>query len=241
MADASVLERLLEVQAHDTTIDQLRHRRSHLPQRAELERLGTAIAAVEGQLVPVHQRLDGLGRSQRRLEDEVAGLEAKASEAERKLGSGAVTAPRELQAMQESVESLRRRARSLEDELLEIMEESETVTARSDELTAERDRLDAEAGGLRAALAEAEVAIDGDLEREQSARADQASEVPAELLATYEKLRDRLDGIGVARLDGNRCTGCHLSLPATEIDQIKRQPPDAVVRHEECGRILVRA
>jgi predicted nucleic acid-binding Zn-ribbon protein len=31
-----------------------------------------------------------------------------------------------------------------------------------------------------------------------------------------------------------------LSLPATEVDAIRHAAPDAIVTHEECGRILVR-
>jgi predicted nucleic acid-binding Zn-ribbon protein len=31
-----------------------------------------------------------------------------------------------------------------------------------------------------------------------------------------------------------------MKLPATEIDRIKHQPPDALVHCDQCGRILVR-
>jgi predicted nucleic acid-binding Zn-ribbon protein len=43
----------------------------------------------------------------------------------------------------------------------------------------------------------------------------------------------------VARLAGARCGGCHLTLPATELDGIRRAPPDTVSRCEQCNRILV--
>ena len=35
------------------------------------------------------------------------------------------------------------------------------------------------------------------------------------------------------------CSGCHLTLPATEIDRIKKAPPDAFFTCDQCGRILV--
>ena len=43
----------------------------------------------------------------------------------------------------------------------------------------------------------------------------------------------------VRRRNG-RCSGCHLALPATEIDRIKREAPDTIVLCDQCGRILVR-
>jgi uncharacterized protein len=240
MTETPPLERLLEVQAHDTILDQLRHRRDHLAERGALADVMATISRVEADLVPVESRRDDLSRSQRRLEDEIASLEDRARDADEKLGSGAVSSPRELQALQDSVAALRRRQRELEDEVLELMEESESVTATAAALTAERERLDAEAGSLRAAIAEAEVAIDGEIAGEEDRRAEQAAGIAPDLLATYEKLRARLDGVAVARLDGHQCLGCHLSLPATEVDQIKRAPADTVHVHEECGRILVR-
>ena len=47
------------------------------------------------------------------------------------------TVPRELQALMEEADSLKRRQRSLEDELLEIMELAEPVTEQVVELEAQ--------------------------------------------------------------------------------------------------------
>ena len=47
-------------------------------------------------------------------------------------------------------------------------------------------------------------------------------------------------GIGAARLDGSRCLGCHLQIPAGEMVEVKAAPADAIVHCPECNRILVR-
>jgi predicted nucleic acid-binding Zn-ribbon protein len=45
--------------------------------------------------------------------------------------------------------------------------------------------------------------------------------------------------VAVARLVGNHCDGCHLTLPAMELDRIRHLPEDELVTCEQCGRILV--
>ena len=97
-----------------------------------------------------------------------------------------------------------------------------------------------ESAELRAAIANAESDIDAELATEEAARASAVASIPPDLLSLYENLRTRLDGIGAARLVRGSCSGCHLALPATEVDRIKRVPADEIVRCDQCGRILVR-
>jgi predicted nucleic acid-binding Zn-ribbon protein len=92
---------------------------------------------------------------------------------------------------------------------------------------------------LLATIAEAEVSIDAELATQTAQRADDASRLPEPLLSEYESLRARLGGVGAARLTGDLCGGCHLSLPAVEVDRIRHLPPDTLVHCDECGRLLV--
>jgi predicted nucleic acid-binding Zn-ribbon protein len=46
--------------------------------------------------------------------------------------------------------------------------------------------------------------------------------------------------VAAALLVNGRCGGCHLALPATEVDRLRKLPADALVRCEQCERILVR-
>lgn len=233
------LHLLLDVQDRDLVADQLRHRRASLPERVELAEQEAAIARLDAELAAVRDRLTELQRSQKRLEDEIATIEAKGEAESKKLYSGTVTSPRELQAMQEEIDALTRRQRGLEDDLLDLMEAAEPIAEEVDRLEARRDDLAATAAAIRSRIAEAEAEIDDELAGVAAARDEVAAQVAAELLATYDKLRERLGGIAVARLEGTQCLGCHISLPAAELDQVRRSAPDALVFHEECGRILV--
>jgi hypothetical protein len=231
---------LLAVQEHDTRTDQLNHRIETLPLRSDLAQLEDDVRAVDDQLVVAQRRRDELGRSQQRLEDEIASLTERANQAEKQLYSGSVTNPRELQALQDDVASIRRRIGQLEDDELEIMELVEPVDAERAQLTGERERLDAEGVRLRTALGEAESELAAQLAAVQAERDAAAAEVPDELWPEYDKLRARFGGVGIARLVGSTCQGCHLALPAVEVDRIRKLPLDEAVHCEECGRLLVR-
>jgi uncharacterized protein len=233
-------ESLLTVQEHDTRADQLAHRAETLPARAELAAVTERIGALDRDLAAVESRRGELSRSQQRLEDEIASLTERANQAEKQLYSGAVTAPRELQALQDDVASIRRRIGQIEDDELEIMELAEPVDAQRAELTAERDRLDGEATRIRTGLAEAEAEIEDQLAEVRAQRAEAAAGVPDELWPEYDRLRAHLGGVAIARLAGSTCQGCHLALPAVEIDRIRKLATDETVHCEECGRLLVR-
>lgn len=231
---------LLALQDLDTRIDQLRHRLAHLPDRARLAEVTAAARAAESDGADLTTRRHALLARQAELEAELAGIEDRRTSLDGQMRSGSVTAPRDLQAMVDQLAALKRRQSDLEDAELEVMEEVEPLDAR---LVAVQDLwvdLEARRDALTAAVAEAEVAVDADLQVALDARAEAARAVPGELAALYGRLRDRLGGVGVAHLTGSSCGGCHLALSASELDRIRRQPPDAVVMCEQCGRILVR-
>ena len=231
---------LLAVQEHDTHIDQLVHRNQTLPARAALADLQKQLAGVDGQMAGVDGRLAELGRSQQRLEDEIASMRERAAQADKQLYSGSTNNPRELQALQEDIESIRRRITKLEDDELDVMEATEPVDAERQKLAGKREQLDGVAEKLLAELAEAEAAIEGELVEVRAQRSAAAGKVPDELLTEYERMRKGLSGVAIARLVGTTCQGCHLGLSAVEVDRIRKLSLDDQANCEECGRLLVR-
>jgi predicted nucleic acid-binding Zn-ribbon protein len=241
----SPLEQLLVVQEHDSAADHLRHRRAGLPEREVLSRAQGEVAALEPQLADARERRDEVVREVKRLDDEGAAVSARAAEVEKTMYSGSVSSPRELQAMQADVEQLTRHRRTLDDRELALMERQELIDAEVVELEKRVDELQAQADTARAALVEQEAAIDAELAKEGEARGVAAGSVPSDLLALYEQCRSRSRGIGAARLVGNTCQGCRLTIPATEVDRIRRAAAggsDGPVFHcDNCGAILVPA
>ena len=234
------LDALLEVQSLDTIADQLRHRREHMPERSELADRNAKLSDHEARASEVQRERDAISASEKRLEDEIALVTEKAKGADHKLYSGTVNVPRELTALQDEIASLQRRKHQLEDQELDLMEQAEPLDATLAEIATARSTLDADAITLSAAIAEAEASIDEEPAVAVAKRAAAVDGISPALLREYEGLRGALGGIGVARLSGNRCEGCHLALSAVDVDRIRREPADALVHCTECGRLLVR-
>jgi predicted nucleic acid-binding Zn-ribbon protein len=232
-------EQILQVQALDLNLNQLRHRHATHPLRADHAGAATALAAAQATAEEVETRKHVLDRELKRHSDDVELIEAKRTDIDGKLYDGSVTASKDLLALQDEAAALLARQRGIEDQELEIMEQLESV---NEELAAARTAIagaEAEVDKAAGALAEATAEIETEIEVVSEKRAAAADPAPPELLARYEELSAQFDGVAVARLENGSCDGCHIRLSAVAVDQLSKAPDDAVVTCEGCGRLLV--
>jgi predicted nucleic acid-binding Zn-ribbon protein len=238
-ADPAAQLRLLDLQAADTALAQLAHRRATLPELAALAEREQRGAELHNEAIDAETLLADIVDEQRKLENEVDAVRTRAGRDEQRLQTGALPA-KELESLQHEVTSLARRQSALEDDLLEVMERHEEADSRLAEVTAARTALDAERAELEAARDAAFAEIDAASVQRTAERASIAAELPADLLALYEKAREHGGGVGAAMLRQRRCEGCRIELSGAELSAVRAAEPDAVVRCEECRRILVR-
>jgi hypothetical protein len=238
-ADPAAQRRLLELQAIDTSLSQLAHRRRTLPQIAELERLAKLIDSADGERIKAQVTVDDLDRDIARLEKDVEQVRVRKDKDQSRLDAGTGPA-RELEALQHELASLSRRQSELEDAELELMEQ--------------REGAESALGRAAAGLAEAReqhVAVEADRDRtladiakeeefRRSGRAPLVADLPSDLVTLYDRIRESSGGIGAALLRAGRCGGCRLELFGSELSAVRSAPADEVVRCEECRRILVR-
>jgi len=232
---------LLLVQERDLALDRLRHRRATLPARAELTGVEAELVVATRRAEELRSQRDGVLAEERRLDAEAQRLAAKVQEAHDHLYSGSVSSPRELQALQADLDQLRRQQGVIEDEELERMEVRDGLDAELATAEAEVARLGADADRVRAGLLAAEAEVDAEIASETQARADLAAGLAEGLVADYEQRRARNRGSGAARLVGNTCQACHLSIPSTEVERIRRAPDGEIASCDNCGAILVPA
>tara|TARA_B100000287_G_scaffold407427_1_gene432851 strand:- start:3531 stop:4259 length:729 start_codon:yes stop_codon:yes gene_type:complete len=239
-ASPESLEHLLQIQDRDKSIAALRHQKSNLPERQEIADLLEALSTLQKKKDFVSKELISKEDDQQRLEDEVNAIEERVSEQEANLYSGEVSAIKDLQAIQGDIAGLQERKRLVEDQIIVVMEQIEPLKTLFDQLEIEEKTNSEQQVELEAALLRKEQSIEKQIEDVEAERSELALDTSPALLEIYEKIRKQSGNIAVAQLNGMTCKGCHLDLPAVEVDRLKKLPPDQLVHCEECGCILVR-
>lgn len=239
-ADPFVQLRLLDLQAVDRDLARLAHRRRTLPELAEISRLAGLVDALRDGIVRAETEVSDLAREQARFEREIDQVRTRKDRDEQRLASGTMTNSKQLQEMQHEVGTLARRQSDLEDGELEVMEKAETVQAELDRLTGQRDEHRSQTAEQEQRRDAAQAEIDAEIAAKTAERSELAATFPADLLALYERLRASEGGVGAGPIERGRCGGCRLDLMGNEKAAIKAAPQDEVLRHDECGRIMIR-
>ncbi|MCW2541642.1 MAG: uncharacterized protein JWN95_3367 [Frankiales bacterium] len=239
IADPFVQLRLLDLQAVDTALTQLAHRRRSLPELlaiADAERRG---AELHNELVDAETSIADLDREQRRLESDIDTVRLRADKDQARMTAAGVPA-KEISGLQHEVASLARRQSTLEDELLELMERREIADTQLLVLRESTDRVAAERGSAEAARDVAFAEIDAAATERVAERLELAAALPTDLLALYDRVREASGGVGAAMLRQRRCEGCRLELAGNELAVVRAAKAEDVLRCENCRRILVR-
>ena len=238
-ADPAAQRRLLDLAAVDAELTRVAHRRRSLPELAEIERTNKSLRASRDSLVAAETAASDLDRDIRKLEAEIDQVQARGERDRGLLDSGSISSGKQLEDLQHELATLQRRQAVLEDDLLEVMERREATDVELERGRAaladiERRQLDA----IRR-RDEALADLDATEKHGNQERQTLISELPADLVALYERIRAR-QGTGAALLREGRCGACRLELDRTALGRLREAAPDEVLRCEECGVVLVR-
>lgn len=238
-AAREVQERLLALAQLDSDLIQIKHKMDTLPIARQFDEVSKELSAKRDLLVAAQTERDDIKHELTRSEVDVEQVASRIERDEKRLSSGQGS-PKELEQLQHELGSLEKRRAELEEVELEIMVRIEGVDSRIKELGQECSSLESQLSELKIKKDQESTALEGSMKQTRESRADLAPKIDSELLALYEKIRSSGDGIGAAKLAGNQCTGCHLTMNAAELTRIKALADDEVVRCEECRRILIR-
>ncbi|GAA2528015.1 zinc ribbon domain-containing protein [Rarobacter incanus] len=241
MATASVADQqtILAVQALDTRAQQLVHQRRTLPIHAKIAEYGERLADLERALVASRTEAADLTLEAKKAEHEVALVRERAVRDQALLDAGKVSA-KEAQALLAELDSLKVRQGRLEEVELDVMERLEAHQATLAQLEQAYDGTVADRNRAVRERDDEVAAIDAQRKDVARERAAAVEGLDVTLLATYERLRDQLGGLGAARLEGRRCGGCRMELNPVDLSKIAAASAETLVRCEECGRLLVR-
>lgn len=229
--------RLLDLQQFDTALQQLAHRARTLPERIavsalqeDAERIKVAVADTSGHLEDARLELA-------RAESDVELVEKRiARDSERLQLSSSV---KDIQGLEHELASLRTRLGDLEEIELALMERIELLETAAngarETLEAHTARRTVAEEELRSALAE----IEAERARVQGDRDALVAELPADLVALYEKQRERY-GTGASHLRARVSSASGVTLTGSDLEMVRRAAPDEVILCPDSNAILVR-
>jgi uncharacterized protein len=229
--------RLLDLQAIDTALAQLAHRRKSLPELAEIATISRELSALEDQRVRAQVAVDDLDRDITRFEKDIEQVRTRKARDQARLDAGG--ALREIEGLQHEMATLNRRQGELEDAELELMEQRETAEQTLNDIRKKLTEASERRAAAEARRDEAFADITKEQEFKTQARAPLAGDLPGDLLGLYDKIRAD-SGLGAALFRAGRCGGCRIELYGADLNRVKSAPADEVVRCEECRRIMVR-
>jgi uncharacterized protein len=223
---------LIKLQALDSQLYRLRRERTAKPKLIEeLEaRRNEEQAAVKE--IEEKIKANQLKRKQKEMD-----LQSK-EENVRKLSNQLyqMKTNKEYQTMQHEIDGHKADNSLLEDEILAIMEESDSLNKRlvsEKELFAEADRrLNEDRKTIEGEIA----VIDNEIANFESQRGVLTAQVDKKILSQYEKVLVNREGTALVAVKSQACQGCFINLPPQVINEIRMK--DRIIICESCARIL---
>lgn len=240
-ADQAAQKRLLDLQAADTTIAQLNHRKQALPEHAAIADGKTERTRLVSDLVGARTRVSDLQAEADKAEADLVPVRERRARDQQRLDDGVVNEAKSIGVLTDEIAHLDRRISDLEDTELQAMEDLDAANVTEQELSTRVAELEASVRALIASRDEQLGRLDADLGTQQRTRDGIAAELPADLLALYDRIRARAGGLAAVELKGRRCSGCQIEVTPSALAEYGAAAADDVLRCEECERILVRS
>jgi len=226
------LERVIALQKLDSSVRDAEHRLSSEPER--LTALEARLETARQNVATAKQRLADNQNARRAVEKDVAVHQGRLSKFREQ--AMAVKTNQEYHAIQHEMAFAQAEIKTLEDKILELMVEADDLTASVKKseatLATEQKSVDAE----KKALAAESVQLKAQLEELRAERARLVGTIDPKVLATFDLVSKRRNGLAVAEARDGICTICHVRLRPQVFNTVRRN--DEIIQCDTCQRIL---
>ena len=233
MALRESFARLQDLQVLDTEINTLAAKLVEIPER--IRKLKSSAERVRKQLNTTKDAITEHRKQYKLAEVELKAAEEKISSYSVQLYSAKTN--EQYKAFLKEIETQKRIKSEVEDRMILLMEEAETLERQCATSEKEDAQLDADTARKVAALENEQSELNSAKTAREEARAEIIDSLPSNTLKLYERIRKSRGGVAVVTTKGERCNGCLNPVPAQRMLEIERL--DRIYTCEACGRILV--
>lgn len=197
-----------------------------------------AVQSAQAQVAATESHLHPLRTKMRDLDLQIQSARAKREATDKRLYSGTVSNPKELQDMQHEIEALKKWDSELEERLLEAMVEVEDGEAALLTAHTALETVLQEAAAENTELLEEKQALESEIPVLQVRREQAVRLITAANLQLYEDMRPQKANQPIARLSkDDTCSICGIGQLGTVAKDIRRG--EELIKCKNCKRILV--
>ena len=228
------LKYLIELQAVDLRLIEIRDRASKFPKRlAELE---ARVTAARQQITTAKDALTSSLKERKTYEMDVEQWKERAKKYRNQ--SGEVKTNEAYKALQHEIQNAENEMAKAEDRLLDRMVAGEEYERQVKAAEAAVKEIEAAANKERQKIQAEYNAAQKELAAAEAARAAAAAAVPEELVDHYERIAKRHGGIALAEIRGEGCGQCGVHIRPHVIQLLQRDGNEEFYHCETCTRIL---
>jgi predicted nucleic acid-binding Zn-ribbon protein len=228
------IKRLVELQAVDSEVTRLRARLNAFPQ--QLAEIDKRLAEGKQHLAASKESLTASLKDRKKYEMDVDAWKEKAKKYREQ--SFTVKTNEAYKALQHEMAHAEGEVAQAEDRLLARMVDGETFDRDVKSAEQALKELERAAGADRQKLQVEQAVLQKQLEAKQAERGQLLPNIPEELLATYDRVAVRHQGIGVAAVLNQACSLCGLRVVPHVFQLLRRDNYNEIFQCETCSRIL---
>ncbi len=226
------INNLMDLQSVDTQIQQLENKMAE--GAGDLDDRKASIEKHKEDIIDYGERYETGEKRQRELEGMIEDGIAKLKERQAKQMN--IQNDREYHSILKEIEETKQQNKQREDELVLLIEQTESIKAKIDELTsfceAEESSLKEEADKVAAAAK----TLENKKNKIQKSRDKQAKKVNSKFLRRYEMLRERRKGLALAGVTKGVCLGCNMNIPPQMFNNLLKE--EEILSCPTCNRMM---
>jgi len=223
---------LVELQGCDTRISNIQNKKQEGP--TKIQRLEEDFLIFKERLDQELNQIEEFKVKRRQAEQGIDDLETKIDKTNIKLSN--IKSNKEYQAALKEIEDLKRNKTVLEDEVIEIMEETQAVKDKSSITKEEKEKFEKKFKKDRNKILKELKALDKEFKGLEEERSLFCRDIDGDLLNRYDSIREHKDGVAVSSVIKGVCQACNLGIPPQKFNELIRG--DGMMTCPNCMRII---
>jgi predicted nucleic acid-binding Zn-ribbon protein len=226
------LKALAGIQEIDLNIDSIRKKKNGLP--VVLQSLDQQMNLLQTQIAERSKKISDIEALLRQTKAAADLNQDRHTRTNQRLEG--VENTKEFSALNTELQQIQKLKIQLDETKLKSEAEIEVLKKESAELQAKHDALKAERDSKAAEVATAGSGMETDLQSLVTTRQDRAQGVEKRMIARYDLIRSKKNGVGIVPAASGRCMGCNRALPPQMYNLLKRG--QEMMECPACHRIL---